>query len=336
MDLHRLAAPDDFHVHLRQDDALADYARQTASQFRRALVMPNTLPPISSVAGLTAYREWILRAAPSFEPLMSFKVTEELTEQGVQELAGAGAVAGKLYPRGVTTHAEDGVRDVQALYPALATMEREGLVLCIHGEEPGTFILDRERAFLPRLVELAERFPTLRIVFEHASTKEAVACVAELPPTVAATITVHHLLLTLDDLLGTGIVPHHFCKPVVQTPADRAALRHAAFSGSAKFFFGSDSAPHPRKNKECAHGAAGVYSAPVALPALCELFVAEADLATLEAFTSRHGADFYGLPHNEGTVALAEDPWQVPSEVDGAVPLLAGRTLRYRMRHIVE
>jgi dihydroorotase len=331
VDLLRIAAPDDFHVHLRQGDALAAYARRTAAQFPRALVMPNTVPPVTSVPTLTAYREQILRAAPGLQPLMTFKVTEELTEQAVQQLAAAGAVAGKLYPRGVTTHAEDGVRDVQALYPAFAAMEREGVVLCIHGEEPGTFVLDRERTFLPRLGELAARFPRLRIVFEHASTKEAVAQVADLPATVAATITVHHLLLTLDDLLGTGISPHHFCKPVVQTPDDREALRRAAFSGSRKFFFGSDSAPHPRSHKECSHGAAGVYSAPVALPALCELFLAEADAAALEAFASCNGAAFYGLRRNEGTVALADDPWQVPAEVDGAVPLLAGRTLRYRL-----
>jgi dihydroorotase len=325
---------DDFHVHLRQGDMLAHVLPYTAEQCARALVMPNTTPPILTPEDVANYRKEIEASLPehsSFTPLMTFKIVPSTTPEMVRELKKAGVVAGKLYPEGVTTNSEDGVKDLSQLYPVYTAMEQEGLVLCLHGEVPGVFSMDRESAFLSTLRQLAKDFPKLKIVLEHATTAEAVETVAELPDNVAATLTVHHLRITLDDVIGDKINPHHFCKPIAKRPEDRSALVKAATSGNPKFFLGTDSAPHSVESKECCCGAAGVYTAPVMLPVLAELFDEMGALDKLEDFTSTFGANHYGLPYNTGTIHLTKKPWIVPEQYDGVVPFMAGKTLQWRI-----
>lgn len=276
LEIYHLRTPDDFHVHLRQGAAVAAYTQDLAAGFARALVMPNTLPPVATVEDLERYRSQIVEGlganTPHFQPLMSFKLAPRHDAQAVAALAIGGVKAGKLYPAGVTTNSEDGVRTIESIFPALEAMQEHDIVLCIHGEAPDAFCLDRETAFLSKLETIVTRFPSLRVVLEHLSTADAVRAVRDLPPRVAATITVHHLLLTLDDLIGGELRPHHFCKPVVKTPADRALLREVVLNGESKFFFGSDSAPHTREHKECDCGCAGLYTAPVSLPLLASFF----------------------------------------------------------------
>lgn len=351
-----LRTPDDFHVHLRQAPVLAPVVRETSRWFARALVMPNTVPPVTSPDALRRYREEILAEVPadrSIEPLMTFKVVPTLDPGDVAALAGAGAIGGKLYPQGVTTNSADGVSEVEPLYPVFEAMEANDLVLEIHAEEPGVFSLDREEAYLPRVERIAARFPRLRVVVEHVSSAAAIEALASLPDTVAATVTVHHLLLTLDDIVGDELRPHHFCKPIAKRGRDRRAIRDAVFSGDPRVFFGSDSAPHPREAKEAACGCAGVYTAPVAIPLLARLFE-EAGLPlneatagsaaspgdvgarpryrpSLESFVSRFGAEFYRLPLNDATIRLVESEWVVPDLCDGVVPFYAGERLKYAL-----
>ncbi len=320
---------------------LAPVVRETARWFARALAMPNTVPPVTTPERLRSYRREIEAAVPlgiDFEPLMVFKVVPELAPADVAELRDAGAIGGKLYPQGVTTNSADGASDIDALYPLFEAMEAADLVLEIHAEEPGVFSLDRERAFLPRIERIVARFPRLRIVIEHISSAEAVAALDSLPTTVAATVTVHHLLLTLDDVIGDELRPHHFCKPIAKRPADRDAICAAVLSGNRRVFFGSDSAPHRRGDKEADCGCAGVYTAPVAVPLLAEFFdragVALTERGSnlagepsLEAFASRYGADFYRLPRSERTITLVESETVVPGEYDGVVPFRAGTRL---------
>jgi dihydroorotase len=353
-----LPLPDDFHAHVRQGPAMEHYVRDLAAVFGRGLIMPNTLPPVCSAAEVRAYRDAILAAArpvrPNFQPLMTFKVTtvaaalglaaggsaptgtelDGALDRAAAELKAAGAVAGKLYPAGVTTNSADGVRDLAELFPLFGAMERAGLVLCVHGEEPDAFCLDREAAFLPRLEAVVRAFPRLKIVLEHVSTARAVDWVLAQGPQVAATVTVQHLLFTLDDMLGGHLHPHLFCKPLIKRPEDREVLRGAVFSGSPKFFFGSDSAPHAKAAKECDCGAAGCYTAPVALPVLAALFEAASALDRLPTFVAGHGAAFYGLPAPAGTLRLVRREWIVPRLLhagpgleSGVVPLYAGQTL---------
>ena len=317
------------HVHLRQGPALAGYTRRIASSFSRALVMPNLLPPISSVEGLLSYQKEIRAFAPGFQPLMTFKLLPGMTAKEIGALKRAGAVAGKYYPEGVTTNSEDGIRNTDELYPILETMEGEDLVLCMHGEEPGAPVLERERLFLPRLEEMAARFPRLRMVFEHVSTADGVALVKSLPGTIAATVTVHHLLFTLEDMMAAGLDPHLYCKPVVKTEADRSAIEGAVLEKNHKFFFGSDSAPHPAAAKTSSPAAAGVYSAPVAMPLLIDFFDSLGALDRLEDFTSRFGAQFYNLPLNRGTTEWLNVESEVAGLIDGAVPLRAGKKLKW-------
>jgi dihydroorotase len=336
-----LRRPDDFHLHLRDGALLGRVLPHTAATFGRALVMPNTEPPVLTGADAERYRKEIVSALPgsgsgsgsAFEPLMTIKIVPSTTPAVVRDAAAAGVVAGKLYPEGVTTNSSDGVRDVLALGPVFAAMAEAGLVLCLHGETPDAFCLDREERFLFEVLpELARSFPSLRIVLEHVSTAAAVDWVQHQPGTnVAATITVHHLLLTLDDVVGGMLAPHHFCKPVAKRPADRAAIVAAAVGGDPRFFLGTDSAPHPREAKESAHGCAGVFTAPVALPLLATLFEEQGALPALEGFCSTHGAAFYGLPPSTGTLRLVRSPWTVPTDHDGVVPLNAGSTLPWQI-----
>lgn len=296
--------------------------------------MPNTDQPISDADTLSRYRSEILSANRwPFEPLMTIKITGQTTYDIVLKASEAGAVAGKLYPRGVTTNSADGVEDIAELDQAFAAMSSVDMVLCIHSEKPGVFCLDREAAFLrdilPRIVS---SFPRLRIVVEHVSTAAAVDWVRNYrattrTSTVAATITAHHLVLTLDDVVGDTLSPHNFCKPLAKRQEDRAALIEAATSGDPAFFLGTDSAPHTRANKECASGCAGVFTAPVALPVVAQIFEEADALDRLDQFTSVSGARFYNLPLNSGTVVLKRNPQRVPQEYNGVVPFLAGQQL---------
>lgn len=322
--------PDDMHIHFRQGKMLDAYARTAAQSFARCLVMPNTMPPIATAEELSSYGRTITAAAPGFVPLLTFKVLGGRQAEQVSQLKAAGAVAGKLYPRGATTNAEDGVAVIEEAYPVFEAMQDESLVLCVHAEEPSAPVLERERAFLPALQRIVSRFPRLRLVVEHVSSADAVAFVQSMPETVAATVTVHHLLLTLDDLLGEKLAPHLFCKPVVKFDSDRSAICAAVLGGDSKFFFGSDSAPHPQASKESGAGAAGVYSAPTAVPLLIDFFESHGELRKLEAFTSGFGSAFYRLPVNDSRVTYEKSAWEVPASVDGAVPLWAGRMLAWK------
>mgnify|MGYP001558006132 FL=1 len=245
---------------------------------------------------------------------------------------GAGAIAAKLYPVGMTTNSDDGISDILAMYPVFAAMERAGMVLCLHGEKPGVFTLDREGAFIPSLCEIVDAFPGLKIVLEHITTAESVRLIARMPATVAATITVHHLYLTLDDVIGGMLRPHAFCKPIAKRPEDRANLILAATSGDPKFFLGTDSAPHLCGKKECDGGCAGVW-VPHAMEALTAKFEEHGKLDRLGDFTSRFGAEHYGQPLNQGFLEMRREPepWIVPDEISGIVPFLAGQKLNWRI-----
>jgi dihydroorotase len=336
--------PDDFHVHFRDGAMLRAVVPHTARPFGRALVMPN-VPPIEDGRAADALRHEIRSVSPrdDFTPLMTIKLTHRTTRAVIVDAIHRGVVAAKLYPEGATTGSHDGIRDVGALVPVLEAMQDLGMVLCIHGEEPSAFVLDRERAYLAAVACIVRNFPGLRVVLEHITTFNSARFVADSSVNVAATITAHHLQITLDDVLGSGLRPHHFCYPVAKRPEDRAALVDAAIADvTGRFFFGSDSAPHARSAKESACGCAGVYSAPVALAVLAEVFFgrpgdvpAVGDLerrrASLERFAAHNGAKFYRLTPNVGTVTLADEPWVVPAEIDGVVPFRAGETLGWRV-----
>lgn len=330
-------APDDFHVHVRQGERLADLVPLTAACFRRALIMPNIVPPVATARQVQEYRRRVRAAGgEGFGPLMTIKLLETTTPEVVYATrVSEGAVAAKLYPRGVTTNAEDGVTLENfpgCLADTLGAMEQLGMVLSIHGEMPGAFCLDREVQFLSKVEKLRADFPKLKIVLEHITTETAVNFVARLPETVAATITVHHLFLTLDDVVGDTLQPHHFCKPVAKFPRDREALRQAALSGNPKFFLGTDSAPHPVSAKECAAGCAGVFTAPVALPLLAELFDDHGALDRLEPFIAEFGAAFYGLPRNREALELLRCSWTVPERIGDYVPFRAGQPIAWECR----
>jgi len=329
--------PDDMHLHLRQGETLRHVLPWTANQFARAVVMPNTIPPITTTERLQAYRNEIRAAVPKgqpdFEPLMTFKIMADMNADRVAALKKAGAIAGKLYPRGSTTHAEDGPSDLEALFPVFAAMQNRGLVLSIHAEDPARPVLQREQDFLPAVHMIAETFPELKIVVEHVSSRETVDFVRQAGENIAGTVTLHHLLFTIDDILGGSLDPHLFCKPLIKSRDDREAIRGAAFSGNERFFFGSDSAPHSRE-KKLNEGAAGVFSAPVLLPALTGLFEEYDRLDLLENFLSVFGASFYGLELNEGTITLEKADFEVPKAVDEYVPILAGKKLNWRVKAI--
>ncbi len=330
----KIRTPDDMHVHLREGDMLRSVVGYTACSFARALVMPNTSRPVLDGRDVTLYRDCIVSSSaheaedvPAFEPLMSVKLIRSTIPNVLGEARLAGAVAAKFYPEGVTTNSDDGVADVRDLEVALGAMEKLGMVLCLHGEVPGVFCMDREAAFLDSLRWISRSFPRLKVVLEHVTTAAAVDEVFRLPDHVGATITAHHLFHTLDDVVGGMLNPHAFCKPIAKTPADRDALRVAAMSGSPKFFFGSDSAPHAVGRKECSSGCAGVFSAPCALEALAIAFDEEDELHRLENFVSVFGAEFYGLPLNSGTVTLSRHEWTMHDNASGIVPLFANKKL---------
>lgn len=335
----KLRRPDDFHVHFRRADMLRTVVPYTARHFGRALVMPNTDPPILTADDVVAYRAEIAAAVPegcAFSPLMTIKITDATTPETIRAAHAVGAIAGKAYPVGVTTGAEQGVTDFYALPDVWVEMEQQGMVLCLHGEQPGVFCLDRETEFLHVVRDLAARYPRLRIVLEHITTAEAVDQVHGFPDNVAATITPHHLIFTLDDVIGGKLAPHHFCKPIPKRPEDRAELVKAATGReerNSKFFLGTDSAPHPRARKECGAGEAGIFSAPVAMPLLWQIFIrARSGPEVLGDFVAGRGADFYRLPRSEGKITLVREAWTVPSEIGGLVPLCAGHELAWRVK----
>ena len=327
----KILKPDDMHVHLRQGPELHGYAGDCVPYFKKILVMPNTDPAIQDAGALRAYQQRIQDAAPELQALMTFKLTPALSCDQVSALIKAGAVAGKLYPAGVTTGSEDGVGDVRTVFPHLEIMQQHDSVLSIHGEDPESFCLDRERNYLKQVQSIRDAFPKLRMVLEHLSDKASVDFVENGGDGMAATISVHHLLLTLDDVIGGRVNPHHFCKPVAKFPADRDAVRRAAFSGNPKFFLGTDSAPHPKKQKESSAGCAGIYTSPVAVPLLTQIFDRAGVLNNLEGFCSRNGSRFYGLPLNRETIVLEKNEWTVPDIMHGVVPFYAGETISWSL-----
>ncbi|MEJ2346566.1 MAG: dihydroorotase [Gammaproteobacteria bacterium] len=339
-----LTRPDDWHLHLRDGHAMEAVVVHSARQFARAIIMPNLKPPVAMVDQALAYRERILAAVPpelGFEPLMTLYLTENTP---VQEIAGArasGMIHGvKLYPAGATTHSEAGVASLERIYPVLEAMAEHHLPLLVHGEvtDPGVDVFDREAVFIERhLQPIVQRFPELKVVLEHITTTDAVAFVRAAPATVAATITAHHLLMNRNSLFLGGIRPHHYCLPILKRETHRRALLAAATSGEAKFFLGTDSAPHARRAKESACGCAGIYTAHAAMELYAEAFDQAGALERLEGFASFHGPDFYGLPRNRATITLVREAREVPDSYplgggEAVVPMRAGEALHWRVQ----
>jgi len=336
-----IARPDDWHLHLRDGAVLAAVLPDTARQFARAIVMPNLKPPVTTVDQAGAYRDRILAALPegvSFEPLMTLYLTDLTAPAEIGRAKASGTVhAVKYYPAGATTNSENGVTDLQRVYPVLAEMEKQDLPLLLHGEvtDPAIDVFDREAVFIERhLRVLAREFPRLRMVLEHVTTKEAVTFVEQSGPQIAATITAHHLQWNRNAMLVGGIRPHAYCLPVLKRETHRQALVRAATSGNPKFFLGTDSAPHGKRTKEAACGCAGIYTARSALELYAEVFDLAGALDRLEAFASFHGPDFYRLPRNTGKVTLVRESWTVPHEIeygeDVLVPMRAGTSLDWK------
>jgi dihydroorotase len=337
-----ITRPDDWHVHLRDGPALSAVAAATANTFARAIVMPNLKPPVTTVAAAAAYRDRIRAALPresSFQPLMTLYLTDNTSAEEIARVSASGFVhAVKYYPAGATTNADAGVTSLARAYPALAAMEREGVVLSIHGEvtDPDVDVFDREKVFVDRLLtQIVRDFPGLRVVLEHITTAEAAAFVAAAGTNVAATITPQHLLYSRNALFLGGVRPHWYCLPILKRETHRRALVAAATSGNPRFFLGTDSAPHAKEAKESACGCAGCYTAPHALALYAEAFEDAGALDRLEGFASFFGADFYRLPRNVGHVTLVRDPADVPAALpfgpSTIVPLRAGERIRWRL-----
>ncbi len=337
-----MTRPDDWHLHLRDGDVLASVLPDTARRFRRAIIMPNLKPPVTTVEAATEYRDRILAALPDgadFEPLMTLYLTEASTPGLIEAAKDSGLIHGvKLYPAGATTNAASGVVDIRRCYPVFEAMQRVGLPLLVHGEvtDPEVDIFDREAVFIERHLEpLIREFPELRVVLEHSTTETAVQFVESGPETLGATITPQHLLYNRNALFAGGIRPHHFCLPILKRERHRKALLRAATSGHPRFFLGTDSAPHPRHAKESACGCAGIYSAHAAIELYAEAFAGADALDKLEGFASHHGPDFYGLPRNSDTITLERSPWTVPEAVlfghDPGVPLRAGEAVAWQL-----
>ena len=334
--------PDDWHLHFRDGETMRAVVPQTARQFARAIVMPNLAPPVTTTALAAAYRDRIVAAVPegvAFTPLMTAYLTDE-SDAGDLAAGHADGVltAAKLYPAGATTNSAHGVTDVANIMGVLERMAEIGMPLCVHGEvtTPDIDIFDREAVFIDRILQpLVDRLPTLRVIFEHITTMQAVSFVESAGPNVAATITPQHLHINRNDILVGGIRPHMYCLPVAKREQHRLALRGAATSGSSKYFLGTDSAPHHRHAKESDCGCAGIFNAPFALESYVQVFEDEDALDRFEAFASLNGPAFYGLAPNEERITLEKAPVEVPQEVDGGeariVPFHAGETLSWRL-----
>ncbi len=339
-----IVRPDDWHLHLRDGEQMRDVLHHSARQFARAIIMPNLTPPVVTTDMALAYRSRILAALPlakqaSFEPLMTLYLTDNTLPAEIIRAKESGIVHGvKLYPAGATTNSAAGVTDITKCYATLETMQKIDLPLLVHGEvtDPKVDVFDREKVFIERVLSpLTQRFPNLRIVFEHVTTGDAVTFVNESPKYIAATITAHHLLLNRNALFQGGIRPHYFCLPVIKREKHRLALVEAATSGNAKFFLGTDSAPHSQSNKENACGCAGIFTAHAAIELYTEVFDQVGALDKLEAFASFHGADFYQLPRNREQITLNKTSWVVPEQLSYAgenlIPLRAGENLVWKM-----
>ncbi len=341
MDSLTLIRPDDWHLHVRDGEAMAAVVPASARQFARAVIMPNLKPPVTTTAAALAYRDRIRAAIPpgvAFEPLMTLYLTDDLAPDEIRRACAEGVVAVKLYPAGATTNSAAGVSDLRKTYPALEAMQSAGMPLLVHGEvvDPAVDLFDRESVFIEtQLVPLRRDFPGLKIVVEHITTREAAQYVAEAGALTAATITAHHLLYNRNAIFLGGLRPHYYCLPVLKREEHRRALVAAATSGSDRFFLGTDSAPHAAALKEHAFGCAGCYTALSALELYAEAFEAAGALDRLEAFASFNGPAFYGLPPNRTTVTLQRQPWTLPETVPfGATdlkPLRGGETLNWRL-----
>jgi dihydroorotase len=338
-----ILTPDDWHLHFRNGDMLNETVPATARCFNRAIVMPNLVPPITNAKMAMEYKQQILQARPAgsaFEPLMTLYLTNTTSPQDIIEAKNAGVTAAKFYPAGATTNSDAAVSEMQALYPIFEVMAEQDMQLLIHGEvtDGDIDIFDREKVFIDRnLAPLATKFPQLRIVLEHITTKDAVNFVSNAGDNIAATITPQHLLLNRNDLLVGGIRPHNFCLPILKRNIHQQALRKAVASGSNKFFLGTDSAPHEKLRKESACGCAGCYSAWSALELYTQVFEELDALDKLEGFTSLHGPDFYQLPRNTTKVTLIKQDWQIPQEItlpNGSpiVPFFAGETVHWKIK----
>lgn len=338
-----LTQPDDWHLHVRDADVLTSVLSHTARQFARAIIMPNLNPPVTSVEAAMAYRQRILDSCPQgspFQPLMTLYLTDKTSAEEIARAAENAFVhAVKLYPSGATTNSDAGVTDIRHTHAALAAMQETGLPLLIHGEvtDPAIDVFDRETVFIhEQLLPLLEKFPDLKVVLEHITTGDAADFVLNAPDNVAATITAHHLLMNRNAMFAGGIRPHHYCLPILKREEHREVLVDVATSGNKKFFLGTDSAPHAQGAKESACGCAGMYTAHAAIELYAEAFEAAGALDKLEGFASFHGADFYGLHRNTGTITLEQRPWQVPDSYplgdEVLIPLRAGETLRWSVR----
>ena len=340
-----ITRPDDWHLHVRDGDALTTVVPHTAAQFGRAIIMPNLRPPVTTAAQALAYQARIQAAVPagvSFEPLMTLYLTDNLPADEIRRAKDAGVVAAKLYPAGATTNSDAGVTDLRKTYATLDAMQKAGMLLLVHGEvtSPEIDLFDREAVFIDQqLMPLRRDFPELKIVFEHITTEEAAQYVLAADRFTGATITAHHLLYNRNAIFTGGIRPHYYCLPVLKREKHRLALVKAATGGNARFFLGTDSAPHPAQLKEHATGCAGCYTAHAAMELYAEAFEAAGALGQLEAFASFNGADFYGLPRNTGTLTLKRQSWTPPESFafGGAElkPLRSGEALAWKVEPLV-
>jgi len=337
-----ITRPDDWHLHLRDGASLKAVLADTANRFARAIVMPNLRPPVTTTDLAESYRQRILANLPNgskFEPLMTLYLTDNTSPEEIIKAKSSGFVHGvKLYPAGATTNSDSGVTSFDGCERALDAMQKHGMPLLVHAEvtDADVDVFDREKVFIDRNMKpLLARFPELKVIFEHITTRDAAQFVAAATANVAATITPHHLLMNRNAMFAGGMRPHHYCLPILKREEHRLALVDAAISGSPKFFLGTDSAPHPKSAKESACGCAGMYSAHAGIELYAEVFEAANALDKLEAFSSFYGADFYGLPRNQDQITLVKESWQVPAELefgdDVLVPLRAGQSIEWRM-----
>jgi dihydroorotase len=337
-----ITTPDDWHLHFRDNDMLKETVPATARCFQRAIVMPNLVPPITNAQMATEYKNRILDARPqgsTFEPLMTLYLTNTTTKQDIIDAKTAGVVAAKLYPAGATTNSDAAVSALDALFPIFEEMQKQGMLLLIHGEvtEHHIDIFDREKEFIDRhLSRIAAEFTELKIVFEHITTKDAVEFVLAANDNVAATITPQHLMLNRNDLLVGGVRPHNYCLPVLKRNIHQHALRDVVATGNKKFFLGTDSAPHEKDKKESACGCAGCYSAWSAIELYAQVFDELDALDKLEGFASYHGPDFYGLPRNTSSITLKKQEWTIPEQItlpngNPIVPFFGGQTCQWQL-----
>lgn len=338
-----IRTPDDWHLHLRDGDMLPETVAASARCFQRAIIMPNLVPPVTNAEMAMAYRERILAARPegnNFDPLVTLYLTNDTSAQDIIDAKAAGIVASKLYPAGATTNSAAAVKQLEAMYPVFEVMAEQGMLLLVHGEVTDNHIdiFDREKEFIDqKMSKIVERFPTLKVVFEHITTGDAAQFVQGASDNIAATITPQHLLLNRNDLLVGGVRPHNYCLPVLKRNTHQQALREAVQSGSPKFFLGTDSAPHAKDAKENACGCAGCYSAWSAIELYAHVFEELDALDKLQGFASEYGPDFYGLPRNEGTITLVREDWTIPSEIilpndKPIVPFFADQTVHWKVQ----